>query len=80
VLGVTVRWLPNSGGTCLGGAFLAAHGIGDVSDFSEIQYWLEPTVDTPPNSDHQEVYERQYAQYRELYPRLKTCFGSIVDD
>jgi xylulokinase len=77
VLGVTVRWLPNSGGTTLGGAYLAAVGCGDASDFAGIQSWLEPPVDTRPNPDSEAVYARQYAVYQELYPRLKACFSAL---
>jgi len=80
VLGTTVRWLPHSGGTSLGGAFLAAHGCGDTGQFAEIHNWLEPPLDTRPEPANQAVYDRQYAVYRELYPRLKTCFGLVQDD
>ena len=78
VLGVTVRWLPNSGGTTLGGAYLAALGCGDVSGFAQIQSWLEPPVDTRPNPDCNEMYARQYSIYRELYPRLKDSFSALT--
>ena len=77
VLGVTVRWLPESGGTILGGAYLAALGCGDVSGFADIQSWLEQPVDTQPNLDWSEVYARQYQVYQELYPRLKDCFSAM---
>ena len=77
VLGVTVRWLPGSGGTILGGAYLAALGCGDVTGFEDIQSWLEQPVDTQPNPDWGEIYARQYQVYLELYPRLKDCFSSL---
>jgi sugar (pentulose or hexulose) kinase len=77
VLSVTVRWLPNSGGTTLGGAYLAALGCGDVSGFTDIRSWLEPSIDTRPNPDNRAVYSRQYPVYQELYPRLKECFSVL---
>jgi xylulokinase len=77
VLGVTVRWLPDSGGTIQGGAYLAALGCGDVSGFADIQSWLEPPVDTQSNPDCSEVYARQFQVYQSLYPRLKDCFSAL---
>ncbi len=78
VLGVTVRWLPNSGGTTLGGAYLAAMGCGDVSSFADIQSWLEPPIDAQPDPDVRAIYTRQYQVYQELYPRLKDCFSALI--
>jgi xylulokinase len=77
VLGVTVRWLPGSGGTILGGAYLAALGCSDVTGFADIKSWLEPPVDTQPDLDSCEIYNRQYQVYQSLYPRLKDCFSAI---
>ncbi len=77
VLGVQVRWLPNSGGTILGGAYLAAVGCGDVTGFSAIRDWLEPTQNTFPNPESAAVYLRQYQVYTGLYPRLKDSFSRL---
>lgn len=73
-LGIPNHWLPNSGGTILGGAYLAAHGCGDVKGFESIQDWLEPTRDSFPDKTNSDLYTNAYQTYKELYPRLKDCF------
>jgi sugar (pentulose or hexulose) kinase len=77
VLGIPVHWLPNSGGTMLGSAFLAAMGCGDVKSFSTIREWLEPAQSIQPNPDNAMAYHRQYQKYTGLYPRLKDCFTEL---
>jgi sugar (pentulose or hexulose) kinase len=77
VLGVPIRWRPNSGGTMLGGAYLAAVGSGIQKDFSGLTAWLEPTLDSFPNPAHAEVYQRQFSVFSQLYGRLKDCFVTL---
>jgi xylulokinase len=77
VLEVPIRWRPNSGGTMLGGAYLAAVGSGIQKDFTGLAAWLEPTLDTFPNPAHAEVYQRQFSVFSQLYGRLKDFFISL---
>jgi xylulokinase len=77
VLGVPIRWRPNSGGTMLGGAYLAAVGSGIQKDFTGLTAWLEPTLDTFPNPDNADVYQRQFSVFSQLYGRLKDCFTRL---
>jgi sugar (pentulose or hexulose) kinase len=67
-------WLPNSGGTILGCAYLAALGCGDVKGFDTIQDWLEPSQNSYPEKANSEIYTNAYQTYKELYPHLKDCF------
>ncbi len=73
-LGVPNYWLPNSGGTIMGGAYLAALGCGDVEGYEAIRNWLEPTQNSYPDKFSTEIYTNAYQVYKELYPRLKDCF------
>ena len=73
VLGVPVRWRPNSPGTALGAAFLAALGAGDARGWDDLDGWLEPTLDANPGSG-QEVYVERFEVYRQLYGRVKDLF------
>jgi len=73
-LGIPNRWLPSSGGTLLGSAYLAALGVGDVKGFESILDWLEPTSNSYPNPANLDIYNDTYQIYKELYPRLKDCF------
>ena len=73
VLGVPVRWRPNSPGTALGAAFLAALGAGDARGWEDLDGWLEPTLDTLPGGS-QERYAERFEVYRQLYGRVKDLF------
>jgi xylulokinase len=77
VLGIPIRWRPNSGGTALGGAFLASLGVGDQVGFVDLESWLEPTVDTFPNLAAREVYTSHYRVFITLYDQLKDGFRKL---
>jgi xylulokinase len=77
ILGIPVRWRPTSGGTGLGAAFLAALGMNDQPRFENLQAWLEPTLDTFPNSEPAEVYARHYSIFKSLHGRLKDDFRQL---
>lgn len=78
ILGIPIRWRPHSGGTALGAAFLAAHGIGDQPGFDSLPAWLEPTLDTFPNLEPAEVYARHDAIFKALHGRLKDDFHLLA--
>lgn len=68
VLQVPVSWLPNSSGTLLGAAFLAAKAIGQFHDYSCIDTWLGPTIYSYPQYDHSLIHQHKYRIYRKAYP------------
>ena len=78
VLQVPVRWRPESGGTALGAAFLAALGVGDFHSTASLQAWLEPTVDTLPDPGSVAIYEGLYPIFSGLYGRLKDSFHALA--
>jgi xylulokinase len=57
-------------GAAYGDAFLAAVGVGDVGP-GDIDAWNPVAAEIAPNSANAEVYRRQYAIFRELYPRTR---------
>jgi sugar (pentulose or hexulose) kinase len=77
VLERPIRWRPSRDGTSLGGAYLAGIGTGIYGDLSGIQDWMEPTIDTLPDSSHSQEYRRCYAIYASLYEKLKVSFRSL---
>lgn len=77
VLGVPIRWRPTSGGTSLGGAFLAALSYENGQVLNDLSGWLEPTVDTYPIEGNTAVYHRLYQVYSGLYDRLSDCFPRL---
>jgi sugar (pentulose or hexulose) kinase len=78
VLGIPIRWRPNSGGTALGAAFLAALGVGDQPGFESLKAWLEPTLDTFPNPEPAGVYASHYSIFKGLHGRLKDEFRRLA--
>jgi xylulokinase len=76
-LGIPIRWRPNSGGTALGGAFLASLGAGDQAGFADLGSWLEQTVDTFPNPAVREIYTSHYQVFITLYDQLKDSFRKL---
>jgi len=77
VLQLPIRWRPESEGTLVGAAYLAALGIGDQSDFNGLAGWLEPTIDTTPTSSWQDHYLSQYEIYCQLYDRLRDFYPRL---
>jgi xylulokinase len=78
VLDVPIRWRPNSGGTALGAAFLAALGAGDQVGFNDLETWLESTVDTFPNPNERGIYANHYHVFATLYDQLKDSFRQLA--
>jgi xylulokinase len=79
VLQTPVRWRPESGGTALGAAFLAAWGVGDFRSPAELRGWLEPTVDTFPEPSTVHCYAVLYPIFCQLYDRLKDSFHTLAE-
>jgi sugar (pentulose or hexulose) kinase len=77
VLGVPIRWRPNSGGTALGAAFLAALGAGDRASFADLKDWLEPTIDSLPEPERAGVYAGHYPIFCRLHGKLKDDFRKL---
>ncbi len=63
----------------VGAALLAGIGSGTVEGATAIDRWT-PTFDeeTAPDPARVEAYERAYADFREVYPRLRTYFHQGV--
>lgn len=73
-LNVPVRWRPNSPGTSLGAAFLAALAVGDAPGWGALEGWLETPLDTLPDPTRAEVYAQRFAVYRQLYGRVRDLY------
>jgi xylulokinase len=57
-------------GASYGDAFLAALALGDVAP-GDIRDWNPVATEIAPNPETAKVYERQYAVFRDLYPRTR---------
>ncbi len=68
-----------SEGAAFGAALLAGVGAGAWSDvITACKNTIRITGQTLPKMDEVAVYERSYAQFRELYPALKPAFDRMV--
>ncbi|MCR4281917.1 MAG: FGGY-family carbohydrate kinase [Bauldia sp.] len=57
-------------GACYGDAFLAALGVGDVRR-GDIAAWNPTASEFVPDAGNADVYDRQYAVFRDIYPRTR---------
>jgi len=71
VLGVPVARGSLGAGTALGSAFLAALGVGAVSEFEQISAWAEISPALLPDAPVHAKYNQIYPVYAGLYAKLK---------
>jgi xylulokinase len=76
-LGVTVTRIDKHPGSCLGAAYFAGHGIGAFQDLAGVSRYVEAGKVFRPNAARKAVYDRAYANYREIYERLKTLYPRL---
>jgi xylulokinase len=74
VLERPVRRIDRHPGSCLGAAFVAAIGVGAISDWSRIGAYVEQGRRFEPDSKASKDYQRKYRLWRETYERLKTLY------
>ena len=65
-------------GTALGAAFLAALGVGAVTEFEQITAWVEISPALQPRLPASEKYDKIYPVYAGLYARLKEDFDRLT--
>jgi xylulokinase len=66
-------------GAAYGDAFLARLAIGDVSR-SAIKQWNPPAFTIEPDPRNAPVYEKRYATFRKLYPRIRDLMEQLGAD
>jgi xylulokinase len=78
VLGVEVLTVNSTEGAAFGAALLAGVGAGVFSDVPKAcAATITVTGRTAPEPSWQAIYERQYPEYRALYPALKPSFERL---
>lgn len=79
VLGTPVGMLPVQEASLLGAAILAATGDGTPSDLESAVVRMVRIVERiEPRDEHATTYDRRFAVYRSLYPRLSDVFGDLA--
>jgi xylulokinase len=76
VSGVTQILREKTFGASFGDAFLAALAVGDVKP-EAITSWNPRTAQITANAAVRAVYDRQFAVFKELYPRTKSLMATL---
>lgn len=79
VLGKPIKSFPGHPGSALGVAFVAAHAVGMVKDWNEIEVFLKVTHQEQPIQANQAIYEQAYQVYRKIYIDLKDDFPLLTN-
>ncbi len=77
VIGRAVQRVERHPGSCLGAAYVAGYGAGLFGDFGGIGRYVGAGRVFEPNIGNRGVYDRAYANYREIYERLKTLYPRL---
>lgn len=76
-LGVTVTRIDKHPGSCLGAAYVAGHGIGAFPDLAGVGRYVAVGKVFRPDAARKAVYDQAYANFREIYERLKTLYPKL---
>ncbi|HEY4162588.1 MAG TPA: FGGY-family carbohydrate kinase [Dongiaceae bacterium] len=76
-LGLAVTRIDRHPGSSLGAAYVAGHGIGAFPDLAGISRYVATGRVFKPVPARKPVYDRAYANFREIYERLKTLYPRL---
>jgi xylulokinase len=76
-LGVTVTRIDKHPGSCIGAAYVAGFGIGAFKDWGGIANYVAAGKVFRPDPAATRRYDRAYANFREIYERLKTLYPRL---
>jgi xylulokinase len=76
-LGVPVTRIDKHPGSCLGAAYVAGHGIGAFKDLAGVSRYVAAGKVFKSDRARKVIYDRAYANYREIYERLKTLYPKL---
>jgi xylulokinase len=62
----------------VGGAYCALIGLGLVRDFEEADKKITAERVFLPQEEYREMYDRQYAVYKEIFPRTQDLFDTLA--
>jgi len=61
----------------VGAALVAAIGLKIYPSFEALKSLVPVEVVIEPDSSHQDIYDRQYAAYRRIYPALRDLYHDL---
>ena len=76
-IGRPVQRVANHPGSSLGAAYVAGVGVGVFNDYSGIAKYTAGGRIFEPNPRVMQIYDRGYANFRDLYARMKTLYPRL---
>jgi xylulokinase len=76
-LGLPVTRIDRHPGSSLGAAYVAGYGIGALKDLAGVSRYVAAGKVFKPVAARKPVYDRAYANFREIYERLKTLYPRL---
>jgi xylulokinase len=76
-IGRPVQRIENHPGSCLGAAYVAGYGAGLVPSLAGVSRYVEEGRIFQPRPEASAVYDRSYANFRDIYERLKTLYPKL---
>jgi xylulokinase len=76
-LDVPVTRIDRHPGSCLGAAYVAGHGVGAFQDLAGVSRYVASGKVFRPDPRKKTAYDRGYANFREIYQRLKTLYPRL---
>jgi xylulokinase len=76
-LAVPVTRIDRHPGSCLGAAYVAGYGVGAFKDLGGVSNYVAAGRVFRPDPARTAIYDRAYANYREIYERLKTLYPKL---
>jgi xylulokinase len=76
-IGRPVQRIENHPGSCLGAAYVAGYGAGLVPSLAGVSRYVEEGRIFQPRPEASAVYDRSYANFRDIYERLKTLYPTL---
>ena len=77
VMARPVQRIARHPGSCLGAAYLAGYGTGLFADFAGVARYVEGGRIFEPDPGQARIYDRAYANFRQIYERLRTLYPSL---
>ena len=77
VLDLPVTRIDRHPGSSLGAAFVAGMGVGVLTDWTAVEAYVSPGRQFTPDKLRHRAYVQKYAQWRDVYERLKSLYPSL---
>ena len=74
ICNIKIAMLENDESTSLGAAVIGGVAVGVFKDYEEARNQIERKREFVPNIENNQIYEKGYAEYKEMYPAFSQIF------